>query len=140
MITMTEESSIDCRFLGPGGVHFRLSTVGSGPSEDATEARDATLCALHGHCFAHDRATASKNLQVGHGASAGRNVASGCGQRAKGGGRRFAQERAHGPGLTEKSLHSDGLTTLKIEPRYSVLMTFRNVVRRVVSTGSRGVE
>ena len=95
-------------------MQFRFSTVGSGPSEDATEGRNTTLCALNGHCLAHYGATTSENLQIGHGASARRNAASGRRQGAKSGGRCFAQEWAHRAGLTEKSLHSDSFERLEI--------------------------
>lgn len=130
MLAMTENSSIDSRSLGPGGVQFRLSSVGSGPSEDATEARKSTLCTLNSHCFAHNGAATGKNLQIGHGASAGRNVASGRGQRAKSSGRCFAQEGAHGAGLTEKSLHSDGFRQIEILLRFCLTGWFEELVSR----------
>ena len=128
--TMTENSSIDGRSLCPGRVQFRFSSVGSGPSEDATEARKSTLCTLNSHCFAHDGAATGKNLQIGHGASAGRNVASGRGQRAKSGGRCFAQERAHGARLTEKSLHSDGFRQIEILLKPCLMGCFEGLVYR----------
>lgn len=61
---------------------------------------------LDGEGLAHDGATVSQSLQVGHGTSArARAGPSSGGQRAKRGRRAALEEWAHGPGLLEKGLH-----------------------------------
>lgn len=82
--------------------------VCSSPSKDSIEGMIAISCTLDSQGLSHDRASASKDLQVGHGSSARRYVTCGGGEGAESGGRGLVKERAHGTRLSEKSLHSDG--------------------------------
>ena len=82
-----------------------LPAVGADSAKDAIERIGAGLCSLDIHCLAHDRAPASEDLKVGHGSSAGGNMASGGGEGSKSGGRCLVEERAHRARLSEESLH-----------------------------------
>ena len=56
--------------------------------------------------LAHNGATTSEDLEVGHGAAAGTGAGTGgCRERAEGRGRGAFEERAHCPGLLEEGLH-----------------------------------
>ena len=61
--------------------------------------------------LAHNGATTSEDLEVGHGAAAGTGAGTGgCRERAEGRGRGAFEERAHCPGLLEEGLHGDDAT------------------------------
>lgn len=74
-------------------------------------AQGAELGRLNGHGLAHDRAAVGKQLQLGHGAAAGRGRnlrANGAGrsrQSSQRGRRRLLEERTHGLGLPQNSVH-----------------------------------
>ncbi len=88
-------------------MNLRLPTVGPDSAKDTIERDRAVLRRLSVHCFAHDRASTSEDLEVGHGSSTGRSMASGGGKGSKSGGRRLVEEGAHRAGLPEKRLHCD---------------------------------
>ena len=93
-------------FLWPRSVDLCLPTVGSDSAKDAIERVGIVLGSLSGHGLAHDRATASEDLEVGHGSSTGGDMASGSGgEGSKRGGRCLVEEWTHGTGLPEKRLH-----------------------------------
>jgi hypothetical protein len=82
--------------------------VRSHAAECASERTVATARALHSESFAHNRAAATKDLQIRHATSAGRDiVASGRGrERAESGGGGFFKERALFQRLGKNGLHS----------------------------------
>lgn len=86
------------------------SLVRAGWRREGTNAgRSAILGRLHGHGLAHDGAAVRIQLQLGHGAAAGRGSRAGAGGRRHGpqsGGRGRLEERAHGLGLTQDAVHS----------------------------------
>ena len=86
-------------------MHLCLPTVGPDAAKDAVQKIGAGFCSLGIHCLSHDRAPASEDLEIGHGSSTGRNMASGRGERSKCGGRGLVEEGAHGAGLPEEGLH-----------------------------------
>jgi hypothetical protein len=86
-------------------VHLRHPTIRSDSTKDAIEDIVTVLRALNSHCLAHDRATTGENLEIRHSPSARRDMTSGGGKGAKGGGGGFVEEGAHRAGLSEESLH-----------------------------------
>lgn len=81
--------------------------VGAHSTESTSEGAVAGTSALDGKGLSHDGAALPEHLEVRHASSTGGDiVASGRGRkRAKRGGGRLVEERAHGPRLAEKSLH-----------------------------------
>lgn len=67
------------RFLRPRSVDLCLPTVCTDSAKDAIQRIGAGLGSLGIHCLAHNRAPAGEDLEIGHGPSAGRNMASGGG-------------------------------------------------------------
>lgn len=78
-----------------------VSSVRSGAAKHSVKGAMAALCTLYIHGPAHDRATSAKDLEVGHGSSPWRDIATSRGERAKGGGRSLVQERTHMTRLTK---------------------------------------
>lgn len=58
-----------------GGVNVSLCLVAPCSTEDATEAQSTVLDGLNRQSLAHDRASASEDLQVGNGSTSGRGMA-----------------------------------------------------------------
>lgn len=90
-----------------GAVH--TGVVGAHATESTSESAIAGASALNGKSLSHDGATLAEHLKIGHASSAGGDIVAGGGgggQRAKRGGGRLVKERAHGPRLAEKGLHS----------------------------------
>lgn len=72
----------------------------------------AVLGRLHGESLAHDRASVGIDLQLGHGAAAGRGIGtSGRGHGTQSCRRRRLEEGAHGLGLTQDGIHGDETST-----------------------------
>lgn len=94
-----------CSCVQLGAAH--TGRVGAHSTESAGEGAVAGTNALDCKCLAHDGTALAEHLEVRHASSAGGDiVASGSGgERAKRGGGRLVEERAHGPRLAEKSLH-----------------------------------
>ena len=99
-----------------------LPTVGPSAAEDTIQRVGPVLGSLSIHGLAHDRAAASEDLEIGHGASTGRNMASG-GEGSKSGGRCFVKKRAHRAGLPEERLHVD---ELKVQWQNGEMVNWQN--------------
>ena len=84
-----------------------LPTIGPDAAKDAVQRVGTGLGSLGDHCLPHDRAPASEDLEIRHGSSTRRNMASGRGERSKSGGRCLVEEGAHGAGLPEESVHCE---------------------------------
>ena len=63
-----------CSILRPGGMEIRFGMIGFGATIRPAEASQTITSALHGHCLAHDRASATKDLQVRHDAALRRDM------------------------------------------------------------------
>jgi hypothetical protein len=84
------------------------SLVGLDMSRKGTESSgsNAVSGGLDSHGLAHDRATVSKDLKLGHGAAAWRRLGtSRSRQGSKSSGRGSLEERAHGLGLAKDGIH-----------------------------------
>ena len=87
-------------------MNLGLSTVGANAAKDAAQRIGPVLGGLDTHGLAHDGAPASEDLEIGHGSSAGRDMASG-GKGSKSGGGGLVEEGTHGAGLPKKRFHID---------------------------------
>ena len=99
-----------------GSAGMNAGPAGLGVTREGTQAgRSTVLGRLDSHGLAHDRASVGEDLQLGHGAAAGRSLGAG-GRREStesGGGGRF-HERAHGLGLADDGVH-DGQIDVGVE-------------------------
>jgi len=86
---------------------LRFSSIGPNSTKDSIEGAMAGLCTLDSHSLPHDWTASAEDLKIGHGPSTRRDMASGGGESAKGGGGCFVEERAHVTGLAKKSVHGD---------------------------------
>ena len=86
-------------------MHLCFSTIGSYTAEYTIERVIAGLSALNSHCLSHYRASTSKDLEIGHGPSARRDMPSGGRERTKSGRGGLIEKGTHGARLSEKRLH-----------------------------------
>lgn len=108
--TLVERVVNSPRSLGTAGVDGGL-VGGGGLVGEGTDAGSAAVTGgLDGEGLAHDGTALGEDLQLGHGAAAGRGRADGLGTGSRrhgpeSGGRGRLEERAHGLGLAKDGIH-----------------------------------
>ena len=78
-----------------------LTAVCRGSAKDSVQTTLTIFGALHSHGLTHDGASTSKHLKVGYCSSTRRGMTGCSRERAKGGGGRFVEKRAHRTRLTK---------------------------------------